>query len=122
MANDKDGLGTPDEIAALTARITAMEQLLAAKIPGFEQVGTRVAELSTAFQKANERLAGLESAVTVIQEAPAVDLSTLTNAVGELTTRVAAIETVRLRGGTLSRRLADIEARLPEPTNGGATE
>ncbi len=120
MANEKaaaadDGLA--GQVAALAARITGIEQTLAAKIPGFEQVGGRVAELSTAFQAANQRLAAFDQRLTAIEEEPPAAgeeaLAALASALDNLAVRLAAVEQVRTRGGRLSRRLADIEARLP---------
>jgi hypothetical protein len=120
------GSATAEEVAALATRITALEQLLAQKIPGFEAVGGRVSELSTAFQSANQRLAGLESAVQELKDTPAPggaeDIALLRSEVAAMSARVEAVEQTRARGGRLSNRLASIEAKLDQIVPGGGSQ
>lgn len=111
-----------DEIAELSRRITTIEQLLVQKLPGFEAVAGRVGELATAFQQANGRLSDVETAVQAIRDAPlpggAQDIADLRASVDALSARVSGIEQTRARGGTLSQRLASIEAKLEDPPEG----
>jgi len=123
MTSPVKGMATAEEVAALATRLTAIEQTLAQKMPGFEQVGTRVAELSTAFQSANSRLSALEVAVKALAEAPvsggAEEVAALRSAVETLSTRLGVVEQTRARGGRLSNRLASIEAKLDTIAGGG---
>lgn len=118
MTQPSKGAASAEEVAALAARITGIEQMLAAKIPGFEAVSGRVSELSTAFQAANARLANVETAIQEIRDTPAPggaeDIALLRADVAALTERLSSVEQTRARGGRLSRRLASIEAKLDE--------
>jgi uncharacterized coiled-coil protein SlyX len=124
MATDKSAapMVSPEEVAALAVRITALEQTLATKMPGFEAVGGRVSELSTAFQAANARLSTLEAALIDLQAMPAPSdeaLEAIGARVDALAERVTAVENTRARGGRLSSRLASIETKLDQLTGGG---
>lgn len=128
MANEKAataaaGFASEEAVAALAVRLTAIEQTLAAKIPGFESVGGRVTELSSAFQQANTRLAAIETAVKALAEAPppvgAEALQAISDRLDNVSARLGVVEQTRARGGRLSQRLASIEARLPQ--DGGNT-
>lgn len=127
MASDKAaasaGFASAEEVAALATRLTAIEQTLAAKIPGFEAVGGRVTELSSAFQEANRRLAAIETAVRALAEAPppagAEAIQALADRLDNVVSRLDVVEQTRARGGRLSQRLASIEARLPAAPEGG---
>lgn len=137
MANNGNAAGgvTPGleetltaRISLVEARVTGIEQTLAAKIPGFEQVGTRVTELSGAFLQANGRLAALEAGLEALQAAapaPAEQrLAAVEQALALLAERVTALAATRGRSG-LSGRLASIEEKLNAllpPTTPGGTE
>lgn len=105
----------PSRVAAAEQRITAIEQLLASKIPGFEQVGTRVTELSGAFLAANQRLTALEAAVSALAAAPSpVDeqrITAIEATVSSLSATVTQLAATRGRSG-LSGRLRGIEEKL----------
>lgn len=102
-------------IASVEQRITAIEQVLREKIPGFEQVGARVTELSGAFQQANGRLTAHEQAIERLSTAtppPSSErLSALEAGLAALTVQVQALAATRGRSG-LSGRLASIEEKL----------
>lgn len=104
-------------MAAVEQRITAVEQLLAAKVPGFEAVGARVTELSGAFLQANQRLTALEAGLEALQvtaPAPAEErLAAVEQALALLAEKVSALAATRGRSG-LSGRLASIEEKLSE--------
>lgn len=120
MANEKAAFASSEEVAALAARLTAIEQTLAEKIPGFEGVGARVSELSSAFQQANTRLSALEALVRNMTDQPATGeaaLREINSRLSNLSDRLAVVEQTRARGGRLSQRLALIESRLPEEVN-----
>lgn len=133
MANDKAAANVPttlDQIAAavasLTARVTGIETMLAEKVPGFEQVGGRVAELSTAFQEANRNLADLASRVAALAErepAPAEQrMAAIEQALSEQSARISKVEAAGTRRGRLSSRLAGIEATLERIEQGGTQQ
>jgi hypothetical protein len=111
------------QVAALSGRMTAVEQGLTKAVSDFTPIGKRVTELSAAFQEANVRLAAMEAALVEIRETQALPaderLDAIDQALAALSARLSAVETQRQRGGRLSKRLADIEARLP---NAGGME
>lgn len=114
-------------LASLEGRVTTMENLLNQRIPVFEQVGSRVTELSSAFQNANVRLTSLEEEVTQLStsEPPPNEqrLSKQEAALAALTERVSLLAATRGRTG-LSGRLQSIEEKLnqllPPPPPGGS--
>lgn len=109
--------GLAARVAALEARFTGMEQLLASKIPGFEAVGVRVTELSGAFQAANRRLTAIEAAVSEMQAAPpTVDearIAAIEDSLLSLSATVTQLAATRGRSG-LSGRLRGIEEKLDQ--------
>lgn len=112
-------------IAAVEQRITAVETLLATKVPGFETVGARVTELSGAFLQANQRLTALEAGLEALQvtaPAPAEErLAAVEAGLSTLLERVDALAAVRARSG-LSGRLAGIEEKLDQLLPPGGTQ
>jgi uncharacterized protein YceH (UPF0502 family) len=115
-------------VAALELRVTALETMLAQKIPGFETVAGRVTELSGAFQNANIRLTSLEATVAAIQEqAPPPSeqrLAAIEASVAALSAQVGTLAATRARTG-LSGRLRSIEDKLDQllpPAPPGGTQ
>lgn len=115
MANDKETEDVTGRMAELENRITAIEALLADKVPGFEAVGVRVTELSAGFQQANGRLTAAQEAVERLSVATPppgeARLSALETAFSALASQVQALAAVRSRSG-LSGRLLSIEEKL----------
>lgn len=121
-AKDED---VSSRVGVVEQRITAVEQLLAAKVPGFEQVGARVTELSGAFQQANGRLTAHEQAIERLSTAtppPSSErLSAVEAGLAALVEQVQTLAATRGRSG-LSGRLRSIEEKLDallpvEPTD-----
>jgi hypothetical protein len=134
---DKDALDVD-----LTARLEAVESLAATQgravqqlqaalskaLADFSPVAARTAELSSAFQAANTRLAALEATVVGLEDQAALvgQVEALRTTLGEVDARVTGIETTRARSGRLGNRLAGIEEKLaqllPEDDTNGGTQ
>jgi chromosome segregation ATPase len=124
---------TEQRYAAGEARLTGIEAGLRSAVDDFTPVAGRVSELSAAALAFNGRLNAVEEALAALSAAappaPEARLLEVEAALDALSGRLANVEQTRARGGHLSQRLQDIEARLskvdPEPTTeegGGTTE
>lgn len=121
---------TEQRYAAGEARLTQIEAALRKAVEDFTPVAGRVGELSAAAVAFNDRLTGVESSLAALlaaaPPAPEERLLAVEAALDALSGRLATVEQTRARGGHLSQRLQDIEARLakvdPEPTTEGGAE
>lgn len=99
-------------------RLTALERGLQEAIDTFTPIARRVEELSAAYLAANRRLVKLETQMQVLTEEDEGtsddQLQAINNSIDALSARVSSVEQARSRGGRLSQRLAEMQAKIDE--------
>jgi chromosome segregation ATPase len=121
---------TEQRYAAGEVRLTGIETGLRKAVEDFTPVAARVGELSAAALAFNDRLTGVETALADLAAAappaPEERLLQVEAALNAMSARLDAVEQTRARGGRLSSRLQEIEARLdkvdPEAITEGGNE